>query len=160
MPDANSHFRQADRNLQVVSVLNTNPSSYWDWQVTALFYSALHLVNGHIMKTDGGFYNTHASVQIIIHPGNTESKARLPRDIVLAYEKLQFLSRKAQYLYDASNGNSHNPQYVGAGGFERAVHAYEVVYAHLAALHHLKIDPIYINCLKAGWQNRSLPLGK
>jgi len=157
MPDASAHFRQAERNLQVVSILNSNPENYWDWQVTALFYSALHLVNGHIIKTDGGFYNSHAAVQTIIHYRNTESKASLPREIVIAYEKLQLLSRKARYLFDPSMSNHKGPQFVGAVGFESAVHAYELVYRHIAHLYNLQVEQIQINCLKAGWKNRALP---
>ncbi|MBL7811948.1 MAG: hypothetical protein JNL57_06955 [Bacteroidetes bacterium] len=158
MPDSSSHFRQAERNLKVVEVLNSSPEHYWDWQVTALFYSALHLINGHIMETDGGFYNTHASVQSIIYFNNTGSKAKLPREVGVAYEKLQLLSRKARYLYDPEGRNLGNPQFVGADGFEKAVYAYEIVCKYITQTYNVKVDSINISCLKAGWEKRSLPL--
>lgn len=95
MPESAFHFRQSQRNLKVVELMNQSSEKYWDWQVTALFYSALHLINGHIRETDGGFYNSHSSVQTIIHYSNFESKAKLPREICIAYEKLQLFSRKS-----------------------------------------------------------------
>jgi hypothetical protein len=158
MPDSIYHFRQAERNLKVVELLNASPNHYWDWQVTALFYSALHLVNAHIIETDGGFYNTHAAVQTKINYQNAESKARLPREVGIAYEKLQFLSRKARYLYDPSAKTKLNPEFIGADGFEKAVHAFEVVYKHLSSAYDLNISPVNISCIKAGWRNRTLPL--
>lgn len=157
MPDSASHFRQAERNLKVVEWLNSSPNHYWDWQVTTLFYSALHLINGHICETDGGFYNTHSSVQSIIYYKNTQSKASLPREIGIAYEKLQLLSRKARYLYDPTQPKSDKLQFVGPDGFEKAVNAYETVYRFLSSTYYLGIQPIQISCLKAGWENRPLP---
>ena len=40
MPESVFHYRQAERNLKLVETLNLTPEKFWDWQVTALFYSA------------------------------------------------------------------------------------------------------------------------
>lgn len=157
MPDSPAHFRQAQRNLKVVAWLNSSDTSYWDWQITTLFYSALHLINGHIVATEGTFYNSHAEVRNCIH-WQSGRKASLPREIGLAYEKLQLLSRKARYLYDPERPESNKPQYAGADSFEKAVYAFDKVYRHIAGLYGLELEPVQINCAKAGWNNRTLPL--
>jgi hypothetical protein len=157
MPESVFHYRQAERNLKLVETLNLTPEKFWDWQVTALFYSALHLVNGHIKETDGGYYYTHVSVQNIIHHSNEGSKSKLPREVGVAYEKLQLLSRRARYLFDPTGKSIAQPNYVGADGFEKAVYAYELIYNHLKVVHELSIIPIQVNSLKSGWANRKLP---
>jgi hypothetical protein len=43
MPDEDSHLQQAHRNEQCYQALTSiNPSRFADWEVTTLFYSALH----------------------------------------------------------------------------------------------------------------------
>jgi hypothetical protein len=157
MPESVFHYRQAERNLKLVETLNLTPEKFWDWQVTALFYSALHLVNGHIRETDGGNYFTHVMVQNIIHHSNEGSKAKLPREVGVSYEKLQLLSRKARYLFDQTGKSIAQPNFVGADGFEKAVYAYELIYNHLKVVHEFSINPIQVNSLKSGWSNRKLP---
>ncbi len=157
MPKSVFHYRQAERNLKLVETLNLTPEKFWDWQVTALFYSALHLVNSHIKETDGGYYYTHVSVQNIIHHSNDGSKAKLPSEVGIAYEKLQLLSRRARYLFDSAGKSKPQPDYIGADGFEKAVFAYELIYNHLFELHKFNLNPVKVNSLKSGWTNRKLP---
>jgi hypothetical protein len=137
--------------------MNQSSEKYWDWQVTALFYSALHLINGHIRETDGGFYNSHSSVQTIIHYSNFESKAKLPREICIAYEKLQLFSRKSRYLFDPHSNINEKPEYIGADGFEKSVYAFDLIYNYLKELYNLNFDKIQVSCLKSGWVNRCVP---
>jgi hypothetical protein len=145
MTESVFHYRQAERNLKLVETLNLTPEKFWDWQVTALFYSALHLVNGHIRETDGGNYYTHVMVQNIIHHTNDGSKAKLPSEVGIAYEKLQLLSRRARYLFDPAGKSKSQPDYIGADGFEKAVYAYELIYNHLKVVHEFRIAPIQVN---------------
>lgn len=152
------HFSQANRNLKVLSLLNDSDNKYWEWQITTLFYSALHLINGHIKNTLGHVFHTHSDVANIIHHTN-DNPASLPRLINKDYAKLQMLSRKARYLYDMESENRDQISKTGQADFETAVICYESVANQMKSIYGPElIQSININCPKAGWNNRNLPL--
>lgn len=92
------HIQQAKDNLQFLSNISTTIDNCWDWQVTVCFYSALHLINAHIVEKTKSNYLTHNKVGEIINPYNHLSVARLDETTYLSYQKLLHLSRRSRYL--------------------------------------------------------------
>ncbi len=92
------HIHQSQSNIGFLSKISTNLDNCWDWQVTVCFYSALHLINAHIViKTDAN-YLSHSKVDELINPYNTISLAKLDEKIYMSYIKLFQLSRRSRYL--------------------------------------------------------------
>jgi hypothetical protein len=92
------HITHSKENLDYLSKINQNINDRWDWQVTVCFYSALHLINAHIVKKTGVNYLSHSQVSIAINPYNPLSISKLDEATFLAYEKLFQLSRRSRYL--------------------------------------------------------------
>jgi hypothetical protein len=59
------HLRQATRNLKFLENINQLVTDSMDWQVTACFYTALHLINAHLANF-GMQYKTHHDVKMCI----------------------------------------------------------------------------------------------
>lgn len=53
MPQPAEHLAQAQHNEDLFSHLNSSPRSFADWQVTALFYAALHYVEAYLATAGG-----------------------------------------------------------------------------------------------------------
>ncbi|SFS81492.1 hypothetical protein [Lutibacter maritimus] len=92
------HITQSRNNLDFLSKVNTNINNSWDWQVTVCFYSALHLMNAHIVSKTHKNYLSHNQVAEVINPFNSLSVAKLDEETYLSYNKLVQLSRRARYL--------------------------------------------------------------
>jgi len=105
------HIQQANQNLQFLEFVNQS-DSYYDWQVTTCFYTALHLVNAHLSLFNMQ-YRKHVDVKDAINPKNAQSVANgtsLPETEYLAYMKLQSLSRRSRYLVNEKDGNISSQQ--------------------------------------------------
>jgi hypothetical protein len=93
MPDRASHVRQAERNEALYSYLDVVTPTYIDWQVTALFYAALHYVNAYLS----------AKPSVGIHPVDHVVRDRLVaserslRPIYAPYRELTTRSMDARY---------------------------------------------------------------
>lgn len=107
MANYETHISHAKNNLDFLNKINTVCNDSWDWQVTVCFYSALHLINAHVVKTTGKNYITHKLTSEAISPHNTLSLAKVNEDVYLAYEKLLRLSRRSRYLLGE---NFNNPK--------------------------------------------------
>jgi hypothetical protein len=92
------HIQQSQNNIRFLSKISTNLEDCWDWQVTVCFYSALHLINAHVVNKFGANYLSHSKVDEIINPFNATSIARLDEKIYISYTKLLQLSRRSRYL--------------------------------------------------------------
>ena len=97
MPQFEDHIAQAERNFRILEQVNKHIHNSQDWQVTIIFYTALHLVNAHTAKV-GLQYRKHSDVMHAINPFNTTSLAKLDENIYVAYESLMSLSRRSRYL--------------------------------------------------------------
>lgn len=91
------HIAQATSNLQFLGTVNQNIKNYYDWQVTACFYTALHLVNAHLTKHSLQ-YRQHKDVNYALNPEVQVSVSKLPMPEYEAYISLQRLSRRSRYL--------------------------------------------------------------
>lgn len=92
------HIIQAKSNLRFVTEVNSRIPGQWDWQVTACFYTAVHLVNAHIAVIANLHYRSHEEVKRAIYHHNSTSMCTVPESIYLAYVKLEGLARRARYL--------------------------------------------------------------
>lgn len=63
-----------------------------------IFYSALHLINAHVVEKTGANYLSHSKVDEIINPYNRLSLAKLDENVYTSYIKLFQLSRRSRYL--------------------------------------------------------------
>lgn len=105
MGSFSEHIDQAKRNFNFLSGISTSMNDCWDWQVTTCFYTALHLINAHIVAKTGGNYLTHNQVDGIINPYNQTSLGKVNEDIYLSYNKLFHLSRRSRYLLNENNSS-------------------------------------------------------
>ena len=125
MATFDEHINQAKRNLAFLESINHNIKDCIDWQVTACFYTSVHLINAHLAKFDLQ-YRTHVDVKNALNPERKLSISKLPEDQYVAYTALQMLSRRSRYLVNEKDGK------IGA---ETAALTYET---HLAkAIKHL-----------------------
>jgi hypothetical protein len=92
MPIKTKHIAQAERNKRLYSFLcGSNPSDeLTEWEVVALFYSALHYVDAHL-ATIGTHPNNHRIRNDLV--AATSSFA----SIATFYLHLYIQSRKARY---------------------------------------------------------------
>lgn len=105
MAKFDEHIAQANKNLQFLESINQ--STFFDWQVTVCFYTAVHLINAHLSLYNMQ-YRKHVDVKDALNPKNDESVATgcaLPNNEYLAYTKLQSLSRRSRYLVNEKDGN-------------------------------------------------------
>jgi hypothetical protein len=92
------HIQQSQNNIKFLSKISTDLEDCWDWQVTVCFYSALHLINAHVVNKFDQNYLSHSKVEEVINPYNTLSLAKLDEEIYISYTKLLQLSRRSRYL--------------------------------------------------------------
>jgi len=96
MANYQAHIAQAKKNLAILSEINKKIPDSWDWQVTATYYIAVHLVNAHLAKTVNMHYSSHEKVKNALF--NVMSPAKIDETAYLDYVKLEILSRRARYL--------------------------------------------------------------
>lgn len=107
MPSLNQHLPLAESNERFAESIAALPTRFPDWEITVLFYSALHYVDA-FLSTQG------------IHPRNHDSRIRSIRSYINAWEDyrdLYHLSLDARY-----NTVSFTPAYadaIKAGPFRR-----------------------------------------
>lgn len=101
------HIKQARRNFKFLESINSNTDDCIDWQVTACFYTALHLINAHLAGF-GMKYFTHHDVNEAINPENSLSLTKVTEDAYTAYKALSNLSRRSRYLV-AIKGDKIDP---------------------------------------------------
>lgn len=98
MAGFNEHITQAKNNLLFLEQTNANAKQFWDWQVTVCFYTALHLMNAHIVKKTKKNYISHSASLNVINPYKQMSLAKIPENVYIAYDSLMQLSRRSRYL--------------------------------------------------------------
>ena len=107
MLNAQDHLALAERNEQFVEQLSTLPQRFTEWEVTALFYSALHYASA-FLATQGHYPESH---------NIRNSLVRNLTNIGTDYRNLYSLSLDARY-----RGVAFTPLRVGeikAGSFYR-----------------------------------------
>jgi hypothetical protein len=105
------HITQSKKNLDFLAKTNLLINDRWDWQVTACYYTAVHLVNAHIAHLTNQHYRSHEQVKNALNPEIQLSPTKIPEDVYKAYIKLETLSRRARYLCHLSGTDIDNQAY-------------------------------------------------
>ena len=90
MSDWQQYLRKAERNERLADELASLPQRYPEWEITTLFYSALHYVNA-FLATQGQSTNYHRERYDLL-----DSQTTLGKD----YDTLFQRSMNARYDYD------------------------------------------------------------
>jgi len=109
MASFESHIEQTTRNLKFFQEINTK-SDFFDWQVTALYYSAIHLMNAHIAKVGNLHYQSHSELKKALNPDYSLSIGKLPEKNFDNYISLEKLSRRARYLSNEKTNEQDGSQ--------------------------------------------------
>ena len=80
MPTLNQHLSQAESNERFANGIAALPARFPDWEIIALFYSALHYADA-FLATQG------------IHPGSRDSRITSVKLYIRAWEDYQHLYR-------------------------------------------------------------------
>lgn len=138
------YINQAQKNLNFLCQVNSTIPESWDWQVTVSFYTALHLINAHIVQVTGTHYRSHEQVGIAINPYHI-SPAKLPEDVYLGYVKLQALSRRARYLYNEKNKDDR-AHFTYDKHLSRAVRHLDCILKYFQTRYNVAFKKSCINC--------------
>ncbi|PUZ23901.1 hypothetical protein GA0116948_10821 [Chitinophaga costaii] len=148
MPLSEDHLYQAKRNIQFLEKINRldGPDEHMDWQVTACFYVAVHLVNAHLAGY-GMQYRKHVDVGYALNPYNKEDTA-LPFKEYTAYEKLQGLSRRSRYLVPENAAGSLDAAacYCVEGHLAKAFRYLNVLMVYFNQKNKFKLKPVKVKC--------------
>lgn len=112
MASFDEHILQAKSNLKFLEETNSKNQSFWDWQVTAAFYVAVHIVNAHLAQVANLHYRTHEDVKNAINPHRPLAIGKVDEPIYLSYVKLEGLSRRSRYLCHDNNETHSNLQHL------------------------------------------------
>lgn len=91
MPDEGQHLRKAEANEQFVALLDLDKEPSAEWAITALFYSAVHLVEARFAATFGLHCTTHEQRK------KNMSRDRKTKSCFPDYAHLETLSRDCRY---------------------------------------------------------------
>ena len=144
------HIKQSKRNIKFLSNINTSIDDSWDWQVTVCFYSALHLMNAHIVSKTNKNYLSHSQVSKVINPYNQLSVARLDENIFLSYNKLFQLSRRSRYLLKENfeKGNDLQSACVTySKHLKKSIHHLDVILTFISKEYNVPFNSINIKCV-------------
>lgn len=150
MASFDQHINQALKNFRVLEGINRAVPDSWDWQVTAAFYSGVHLVNAHLAKTANLHYRTHKDVKLSLF--SAMSPAKIPEDIYLAYAKLEMLSRRARYLCSDQEKPNPGDESKAFLSFDKhlrkALLHLDKLLIYLASVYHLTFPKVQLDCIE------------
>ena len=144
------HIDKAKSNLSFLQAINSKAiPDYWDWQVTASFYVAVHVANAHLAKCAELHYRTHEDVKNAISPFNPMAICQISQEAYLAYAKLEGLSRRARYLchedYDKSNQIAH---FTHDKHFAKGIKNLDKFLKYFEDLYSIKFGALDISCIE------------
>jgi len=147
LPDFDAHIHQAKKNIQFLSNVNLNTNDYYDWQVTACFYTGLHLINAHLSQFDQQ-YRTHENVKLVINPTTTTSLMKIPESEYVAYVALEKLSRRARYLVNVKDGKlmSDKPAFTYEKHLAKALRHLDKLLIYFGTIYNTNINRHNVRC--------------
>lgn len=138
--------------MQFLVSVNSLQKECWDWQVTVCFYTALHLINAHVVKKTNYNYVSHGKVDEILNPYKVTSIAKLDEAVYLSYVKLLQLSRRARYLLN-ENFDSKNRTDIINGSFtyskhlKKSIYHLDIIIDFINTAYNENFDQVDIKCL-------------
>lgn len=149
MPSFDEHINQANHNLLVLQNINGKIADSWDWQVTVVYYTAVHLINAHISHTAGLHYRNHADVENAINSFNTLSPACMPENSFLAFKALNGLSRRSRYLInDDLTKREELCHFTYDKHFSRAMKKLDILVDFMVNQYSVTIQRVDIKCIE------------
>ncbi|PTS92668.1 hypothetical protein DBR11_26495 [Pedobacter sp. HMWF019] len=95
-----AHLNQALHNENFVAeCCNNYPDNYFDWKVTATFYTALHLLRAFCEKREVDPGNTHYDIANSFDPRRCNNRpiTQVPNFLWRSYSQIQKYSEQARY---------------------------------------------------------------
>lgn len=92
MASRNDHIEQAEKNERLYGLLQADQNDWTDWQITALFYAALHYVDAYLID--------HCLPEPKSHLAQSEAIANesfLRTQVGMQFATLKDYSRDARY---------------------------------------------------------------
>lgn len=140
------HIFQAKRNLDFLHSINLHCNETWDWQTTVCFYSALHLINAHIVSKTNSHYRSHEQVNNAINPYKL-SPSILNEEIYATYIKLQWLSRRSRYLISEDTSNKESSAFFTSDKhFAKAIRLLDRILVFFASQYKIEFKQLQLNC--------------
>lgn len=141
------HIRQVLRNLNFLKETNFKNPSFWDWQVTIAYYTAVHIVNAHLAQVANLHYRTHEDVKNAINPFSPLALGKVNNDIYLAYTKLENLSRRSRYLcHDDPKQFNETAHLTFDKHFAKAIRHLDKIISYFQRIYKFKCEKIKIAC--------------
>ena len=97
---SNSHYAQSEHNKDTHDFLNTKTPKYSDWEITVLFYAALHGVNHNFQQRGFAVPASHFKRNKLV-------EKELPL-IYKSYRKLHTLSIQSRYSINKISDATRN----------------------------------------------------
>ena len=146
------HIDHSVKNVRFLSQINKSVDESWDWQVTVCFYTALHLINAHIVKKTNSNYLSHSKVEEIINPFNQMSVAKLNEEVYVSYIKLFQLSRRSRYLLNENFKKSEkiaiqNANFTYSKHLRKAIHHLDIIIAFINSNYNEEFPKVDIKCI-------------
>lgn len=72
---AKKYILQAEHNLHFLKELDLKfPNDFFDWKIMVLFYTAIHLTKGFLIRKTNKEYQSHEELnKVIAHRGNEQN---------------------------------------------------------------------------------------
>ena len=146
MAEFNGHLAQARKNIDLFKKINQMPDTY-DWQVTIIFYAALHLANAHIVKTVNLHHRSHGKTGAALNPYITTNPSAFDEKAYLAYLGLLGLSRRARYLCSEDDGDKNDrTHHISEKHLAKAIRYLNEIIKYFSVTHEHKFDKVVIKC--------------
>lgn len=152
MGNFKEHIGHSVKNVQFLSKINGSVDDSWDWQVTVCFYTALHLINAHIVQKTNSNYLSHSKVEEMINPYNQLSVAKLNEDVYVSYIKLFQLSRRSRYLLNENYKKSEkvdiqNANFTYSKHLRKAIHHLDIILTFINSSYNEEFPKVNIKCI-------------
>ena len=157
MASFKEHIAHSNKNLQFLEAINGNLNDNWDWQVTVCFYTALHLMNAHIVQTTASNFLSHNKVETALSPYGM-SPAKLDETTFLSYSKLSQLSRRSRYLLKENYNPADDLQAASSTysiHMKKAIYHLDTVISFMNKKYNCNISKTKIRCVDLKNQNFS-----
>jgi len=93
-----SHIKQVKHNSNFHNdICSSYPDLYFDWKITVLYYSVLHLIKALAKKNNKIIGENHRDIFSNIKPGNPDAKMKITANMYRIYTDLYTYSHSARY---------------------------------------------------------------
>jgi len=153
LADFDEHVQRATDNLELFQEFNSTKPQEKKWQVTFLFYSALHLMQAHLVRCNN-YAIHHSERKEKLFFGNSREFGGLEEEVYEAYIHLEKLSRRDRYMSHGTAKNAVDALNQPAAIMKhkhilQAVRDWNVVCAFFHKRYGIQMKCIKVNCLSA-----------